>query len=486
MIAEDPKRRTLSEILEKSFSLDLRSLALFRVGLAALVLADLLQRSRNLTAFYTAQGVSPLPPFSERSTLPFPLWPHLWNDSAVFQTGLFILSGLVALAMMAGFRTRWAVFLMWLSTVSLHNRSPVILYGADQMIGTLLFWSMFLPLGARFSIDGLIRPASKDRHRIFSAATAALCLQTVMLYSSATLSKLATPEWAAGSALHHALIRKIHVTTLAEKLLAVGDPWLAVLNYTVLVIQAAGPIVLFFPSSTPRLRILTILVFCLMHAGFGVFFNLGLFPWAGCAAMLAFLPPVVWKARVSTDSFRDPGLFGRVSSMTVALCLGIAVLLWISALPGFAYPPLRPLYQIGSRLHIRQEWGMFSGPRLVDNKILRISGELETGGWVTLIDQDKTPPWIHVFLRLSHFDDIRWRNYFVRLIRKMERAKGDAVDPGGFSRYVCGLWNKNHGRKENFSRIRFEVFKIPYGGAQHRILDIRTACNPSDTLARGE
>jgi hypothetical protein len=43
----------------RPFSMDLRGLALLRIGLGLVVLADLAQRSVMLTAHYTDQGVLP-------------------------------------------------------------------------------------------------------------------------------------------------------------------------------------------------------------------------------------------------------------------------------------------------------------------------------------------------------------------------------------------------------------------------------------------
>ena len=45
--------------LTKIFGLDLRSLAVFRIGLALVVMADLLSRFRGVSAHYTDQGVLP-------------------------------------------------------------------------------------------------------------------------------------------------------------------------------------------------------------------------------------------------------------------------------------------------------------------------------------------------------------------------------------------------------------------------------------------
>ena len=55
----DPTKR-LQKGFRDVFSLDLRSLAAFRVALALVLLYDLADRSRDLAAHYTEQGVFPV------------------------------------------------------------------------------------------------------------------------------------------------------------------------------------------------------------------------------------------------------------------------------------------------------------------------------------------------------------------------------------------------------------------------------------------
>jgi hypothetical protein len=51
--------RRVWDFLERAYGLDLRSLALFRICLGALIVGDLIRRARDLRAFYTDFGVLP-------------------------------------------------------------------------------------------------------------------------------------------------------------------------------------------------------------------------------------------------------------------------------------------------------------------------------------------------------------------------------------------------------------------------------------------
>ena len=124
-------------------SLDLRSLALFRVCLGLILLADLGIRAGDLHPHYTDAGV-------------------LRADE---------------IALLVGFYTRAATFLSFVLLLSLHNRNPLVLHGGDSLLRLLLFWSLLLPLGACWSLDrrlGLEPPPPGDAAA--SAATAGFAL----------------------------------------------------------------------------------------------------------------------------------------------------------------------------------------------------------------------------------------------------------------------------------------------------------------------
>jgi hypothetical protein len=68
---------------------------------------------------------------------------------------LFAIAALVAIALLVGYRTRLATVLLAL-LASLQARNPTLIQGGDNLLLLLLFWGMFLPLGARFAIDAAL------------------------------------------------------------------------------------------------------------------------------------------------------------------------------------------------------------------------------------------------------------------------------------------------------------------------------------------
>src|SRR5262245_49963738 len=108
-------RRKIEELL----GVDLRSLAAFRIGLALLLLADLLNRGSDLQAHYTDFGILP-------RSVALALSPSLWHYSLYFWAGTsllpavgFLLAGLFALGLLLGYRTRVLTGLSWIFLVAL-------------------------------------------------------------------------------------------------------------------------------------------------------------------------------------------------------------------------------------------------------------------------------------------------------------------------------------------------------------------------------
>src|SRR5262249_40604753 len=141
--------------------IDLRALAVLRIGLGLAVLADLAVRASDLRAFYTDAGI-----LSRSDALSLFAWLHAWplcvhmaGGSLWSQVLFFVLAATTAGALVAGWRTRLATVVAWLLTVSVQLRNPFVGAGYDQLLRMLLFWGCFLPLGARMSVDGIRQPA---------------------------------------------------------------------------------------------------------------------------------------------------------------------------------------------------------------------------------------------------------------------------------------------------------------------------------------
>lgn len=280
------------------FAIDLRTLALFRVALGVVIIADLLSRARDLTAHYSDAGIFPraaaLGEFHwEAASL------HLLSGSSLVQALLFSLAGLLALALIAGYRTRVVVVLSWLLACSIRARNPTILQGGDDLLRLLLFWAMFLPLGARYSVDAALDRDATDRpNAFFSPATVALEIQCMSVYFFGALLK-SDPVWLPeGSAVYYALQLDYLATPVAIWLRQFPE-LLQGLTYFVWSLQMFGSVLMFSPFLHLPLRLALQAGFMAMHVGFFLCLAIGLFPLISVVSLLAFTPGAVWN-RIET------------------------------------------------------------------------------------------------------------------------------------------------------------------------------------------
>src|SRR5690349_19321257 len=161
-----PVKKTLRYILrylQAAYSLDLRSLALFRIALGAVLLGDLIWRAQDLTVFYTDFGVLPRAALLDKFSPPARFSIHMMSGQLIIQAILFLVAAAFAVMLIAGVRTRLAAFASWFMVVSIQTRNPVILQGGDVYLRLLAFSAILLPLGALYSVDSALREPEKEK-----------------------------------------------------------------------------------------------------------------------------------------------------------------------------------------------------------------------------------------------------------------------------------------------------------------------------------
>ena len=207
----------------RAIRIDTRSLAVFRIACGLLVIADVLLRSRNFTFFYTESGVVPQSVAMALSAEnAFSVY-HVTTDPTLI-AALFVVTALVALQLVVGYRTWLVTVLTFLLVVSLDHHNPLVLSYADVLFRLLLFWAIFLPLGERWSIDAL-RTDSSPRTGVASIASGAILAQIVYMYVANGYHKTESALWTGGEATP--LIMGLDNTTflldISSRLLDVND-----------------------------------------------------------------------------------------------------------------------------------------------------------------------------------------------------------------------------------------------------------------------
>lgn len=403
-----------------------------------LLLVDLYHRSRDLVAHYTDKGILPTDVFFEYySYLPYKLSLHALSGSAVYQGGLFLVAGLFALSLTLGFYTRFSAVISWLFLISLQDRNIMILYGGDIYIRVLLFWGLFLPLGEHFSVDRMLKKDEEPPLNVFSSASVAYLLQVCIVYWAAAAFKW-NPDWFSGTAVTYALKIDQFATPLGLWLRELT--WLhPVLTYITLYVELLGPFLAFMPFCFGPLRTLAVVIFSLMHVGFGLSLTLGLFSFIGITAWIPFLPTWFWKKW----GFKDHGPVESSpfwENMTVGFLCVYVIFFNIHTINPNIRPPLfgKDWQSLANILHINQKWNMFSRP-LRDDGWYVVQGQTLSGKNVDLFQSKNQLDWTKPSLVSHTYKNDRWRKFMMNIWWNNNKRYRQH-----FARYLTNDWNEKH------------------------------------------
>jgi hypothetical protein len=277
-----------------------------------------------------------------------PISIHFYSGELWYQALLAGIALLAALALLIGYKTVLANFVSWFLLISFQARTPFTLQGGDTLLRMALFWSLFLPLGASYSVDARSPNNRPPSFRVLSLASIAFIMQMVMVYWFAAVWKWG-PEWRSEGTAVHLALQIDHFTTRAGRFVRGYPEVCRWLTYATIYLETLGPVMLFIPFYPSLLRLLVVCSFVLFHAGLFVTMELINFPWICSVCWLALLPAEFWdriRAQLRTPEqtglslVYDPGHGGARRLLTwlqMVLVLPDARLLSSASLP--AQPP---------------------------------------------------------------------------------------------------------------------------------------------------
>ena len=280
--------------LRRTFGIDLRSLALFRICVGIILLIDICVCFSDLTVHYVDSGVLPRD-VATKETLS--IWVssfHLITGSAIGQSILLIINMFLAFLFLIGYKTRIVTVLCWLFIVSLQARNVLILSGADDTLRLSLFFCMFLPLGARYSVDSMMNSGNYiTNNRYFSMGTAAILIQISMIYIFSFILR-DSPIWKEEYTALYYMFNIDFFSNDFGRLFLNYPPLLTALTFIFVWVELIGPIIVHIPWFYIPMRLLVIGIFFSMHIGIATTMGLGFFPFISMATWLLFLPSPVW------------------------------------------------------------------------------------------------------------------------------------------------------------------------------------------------
>jgi hypothetical protein len=482
-----------SRQLSSIFACDLRSLALFRIVLGLLLLAENLNRFSDLDTFYGDLGVLPRGPFLERWANMWHWSLHLANGLPGYQGFLFSIAILLAVSMIVGYQTRVVMVLSWLLEISAQARDPMILQAGDVLLRIIMLWGCFLPLGARWSYDERLRPKAREYPNMYlSVASVAIFLQVAFVYWFTVLQKTGKEWTTEGSAVYYALNIDILATRFGVWFRQFPD-LMRIGTFATMALEGLTPFLLFLPVFTWQARLLGVVILSGMHANFGLFLELGNFPWVDLVSFAPLIPGEVWdwlevkgqtwEARglwkavaARSASFRaavtslvlrihremPPALVtrplrlqgSRLGQAFAALLLFITVLWNLSTVSRFKVEVPSGFRTVAHLFRIDQQWAMFSPFPMKDDGFFVIEGSIkdhkDQAGDVLAMELRK-PSYKKPELGSQVWKNQRWRKYMMNLW--MASNSGHRLY---YARWLCREWNKK------FPSNLLEEFQIYY------------------------
>ena len=456
------------------FGIDTRSLAVFRIALAAAIVADLLIRAADLTALHTGDGVLPRALLDEQVRARAPalvpvlaLVPHLLLDGAAGQALLFALAGAVAVLLAAGWRTRWMTVASWVLLMSLQARNPAVRNGGDEIFRLLLFWSMFLPLGTSWSLDARREGRPAPPRLLTGGAPAALLLQVALIYPFNALYKDGA-AWTTDFTALELFLGNATWSAAAGTALLAWPGLLQAMTAAILALEWCGWMLAFCPVRHGPARTLAVLLFAGFHGGILVLSQIDFFAAVGIVAWTVFLPAWFWT-RVAAVGRRGPPpeaaparqpVPRREGALALAL-LGYVVFLNVTGYTGlFGRPAPAVLQAPALVLQIDQQWNMFSPEPGRWSRFLAARGETAGGGTVDLL-ADGQPPGAGDAMHppSGRFARDRWRAYFGYLHRQPAEARERLG--GRLAAWLGERWNAAHGGDDRLERVRLYRVDAP-------------------------
>jgi predicted DCC family thiol-disulfide oxidoreductase YuxK len=326
-------RRVVHWIEERYLAVDLRWLGAFRILFGGLLIADLIRRWGVLRDFYSNDGILP-----NHFSIFRPLGRDLFSLYHAFSTPqqvhvAFALTLLVFITFTLGYRTRLFQVLALVCITSLNARNILVENGGTVVVNLLAFWTVFLPLGKRLSLDALFAslrrdiettPADLNRrtapppdaeasvvatfsgpNKVYALAMFAMLLQWSIIYFFNCVSKLPGRGWENGSALHWFLHQDRIVTALGI-FLREHTPYflLRVFSYGTLVVEGTLAFILLIPFGQRWLRRIALVLAIGLHGGIAATSRLGPFSYAMTVFFVIPLSAADWQLLLRGLAYR--------------------------------------------------------------------------------------------------------------------------------------------------------------------------------------
>ncbi len=367
MTPTSPQHRETPSVIARLFAIDVRALAILRIAVGLLVLGELFNAIGTFSFFYGGNGFLTIPLNQVFCPTDQGFWSLYWLiETPWFVATLMVLTAVAALGLACGWRTREMTIIVLVLFWSLNVRNPLVTTAGHVLLRMVLFWMMFLPMGAVWSIDARLKNSKVENSetKVCSVATAALMIQIAMMYFFSGIAKW-NDVWMRGDALEIALHLDLYVKPLGHWLAQFPMLTKSITLLTV-VMELIGPFLIFLPFGNRWWRIFFLVTFCSMHFGIWLTMSIGIFSIAAICCWVVFLPSEFWNRfgqQQQTDNANN-SIPRRLPLWASAVC-ALFLVLSIAMNVGNAgvFPKANKIFRtIGNVTMTTQEFVMFGRP----------------------------------------------------------------------------------------------------------------------------
>jgi hypothetical protein len=278
--------------------------ALFRIAYGLLATWTAAGVFLNLDRYYGHRGLIPwdaVRDFPEQRYSLIAIAPESSAWLAVI-AGAFLLGSLMVTA---GAWPRAGALLIYVTNVGFQHRNPYVLNNGDRLFLILAALSLFLPWGARYSVDAW-RCARRGSPRASGAVWAQrlIALQVAYIYLSSCFAKLRQAGWRDGTAVGHVLASPV----FSEWPVHIDfSPLVYFLTWSTLAFELAFPLLIW----SARLRPYLLAAGILFHAGIEITLTIPMFSAVMLVTYACFLNDREAEALVTKAKVALAALFVR-------------------------------------------------------------------------------------------------------------------------------------------------------------------------------
>ena len=320
-------------------------LEITRIGIGAALLIHYGLGTPNLFFFWGDSGFAPHDFYYNEATDP-------WVQSLLFYFttpwqiavvhGVFLAS---CCALMLGWRTSWVKWIVLIGQISYDHRNPMLFYGVDKILASLLLILCLAPIGRAMSLDRVraVRAAKRKsldatlppfRSRWAGACIRLMQIQMAVLFFFSGMEKLRGDDWWSGDAVWYVFTTDEHYIPAILDVFA-SQYWLVNLaTYGTVVIELAFPFLIWQRKTRPYLLAAALF----LHAQFAILMGLFYFSFVMAMGHMSFVRQE-WLMRLGAAWKRKIGEMEMIYDGRCGFC--VRSMVWFLAFDG--------LRQIGTR-----------------------------------------------------------------------------------------------------------------------------------------